>query len=73
MNFGNFDNNPILNKNLFESKTGLKYSVSEQVDKMGRYTIEFSGDSEEFFRRLGYHLAEDIENDFTNIKIGKDN
>lgn len=35
MNFGNFDNNPVLNKTLFESKTDLKYSVSYYVDEKG--------------------------------------
>lgn len=68
MDFGNFNNNPILNKKIFESKTDFKYKVSDKVDEKGRYTIEYSGNPEEFFSMLGYHLAEDVEKDFTNIK-----
>ncbi len=72
MDFGNFNNNPILNKKLFESQTDLKYTVSDKVDEKGRYIIEYSGDSEEFFSKLGYYLAEDVEKDFTNIKNEQD-
>lgn len=68
MDFGNFNNNPILNKKLFGS---MIYTVSDKADEKGRHTIEYSGDSEEFFSKLGYHLAEDVEKDFTNIKMRK--
>lgn len=71
MSFGDFNNNPILNKKLFESETDIKYTVSDSVDENGRYIIEYSGDSEEFFIKLGYHLAEDVEKDFTNINNEK--
>lgn len=71
MNFGNSNNNPVLNKKLFESETDLKHTVSDNVDEMGRYIIEYSGNAEEFFRKFGYHLAEDVEKDFTNIKNEK--
>ena len=72
MNFGDFNNNPILNKQLFESEADLKYTISDSVDDEGRYIIEYNGTPEEFFSKFGYHLAEDVEKDFTNIKHAKD-
>ena len=68
MNFGSSDNDPVMNKRLVEAKTGLRYSVSDQVDENGCYIIDYDGDSEEFFRKLGYIPAEEVEKNFMNIQ-----
>lgn len=72
MILGSFKNNPVLNQKEIERKTGLRYTVSDQVDENGAYVIEYDGDIDEFFRKLGYHRAEDVEKEFLNIQNEND-
>ena len=68
MRFGNYLDNPFLTNKLDKSKDGLHYTISDKVDENGCYVVDFDGSEEEFFDRLGYRLASDVEKDFLNVQ-----
>lgn len=68
MRFGNYLDNPFLTNKLNEFKDGLHYTISDNVDEDGCYVIDFDGSEEDFFNRLGYRLATDVEKEFFNFQ-----
>ena len=68
MRFGNYLDNPFLTNKLDKSKDGLHYTISDKVDENGCYVVDSDGSEEEFFDRLGYRLASDVEKDFLNFQ-----
>lgn len=70
MRFGNYLDNPFLTNKLNESKDGLHYTISDNVDEDGCYVVDFDGSEEDFFDRLGYRLATDIEKELFNSQDG---
>ena len=46
----------------------MHYTISDKVDENGCYVVDFDGSEEEFFDRLGYRLASDVEKDFLNFQ-----
>ena len=68
MRFGNYLDNPFLTNKLDKSKDGLHYTISDKVDENGCYVVDFDGSEEEFFDRLGYRLASDVEKDFLDFQ-----
>lgn len=70
MILGDFTN-PIIDGKLSESQSDLDYTLGG-VDERGRRIININGDVDEFFKKLGYHRAEDVEKEFMNIQNEND-